>query len=133
MSPSLLPQIVAHQAIVQADEQASVGQRRLDGTAVADRERQAPGLTERLEPGRDAEQEQPAGDDALVAGHTPVPPAGVRGETVNVGAVLLCGLARGPVNTGEDGVVVEEVQKGYKMGDRVIRPSMVVVGSGKPE
>jgi molecular chaperone GrpE len=29
---------------------------------------------------------------------------------------------------GEDGKVVAVVQKGYKLGDRVIRPSLVVVG-----
>jgi molecular chaperone GrpE len=36
---------------------------------------------------------------------------------------------------GEEGKVVAEVQKGYKLGDRVIRPAMVVVGrgSGAPE
>jgi len=32
---------------------------------------------------------------------------------------------------GEEGMVIEEVQKGYKFQDRVIRPSMVVVGKGK--
>ncbi len=31
---------------------------------------------------------------------------------------------------GEDGKVVAVVQKGYKLGDRVIRPAMVVVGQG---
>jgi molecular chaperone GrpE len=31
---------------------------------------------------------------------------------------------------GEEGVVLEEVQKGYRLQDRVIRPSMVVVGQG---
>lgn len=31
---------------------------------------------------------------------------------------------------GEEGVVVKEFQKGYKLGDRVIRPAKVVVGSG---
>jgi molecular chaperone GrpE len=34
---------------------------------------------------------------------------------------------------GEEGVVIEEVQKGYKLKDRVIRPSMVIVGEGKEE
>ena len=34
---------------------------------------------------------------------------------------------------GEDGVVVEEIQKGYKFKDKVIRPSRVVVGKGKEE
>ena len=29
---------------------------------------------------------------------------------------------------GEDGKVIEELQRGYKLNDRVIRPSMVVVG-----
>jgi molecular chaperone GrpE len=32
---------------------------------------------------------------------------------------------------GEEGKVVGEVQKGYKLGDRVIRPAMVVVGQGR--
>ena len=32
---------------------------------------------------------------------------------------------------GEEGMVLEEVQKGYKLHDRVIRPAMVVVGKGK--
>ncbi len=31
---------------------------------------------------------------------------------------------------GEEGVVVDETQKGYKFRDRVIRPSLVVVGTG---
>ncbi len=30
---------------------------------------------------------------------------------------------------GEEGIVIEEVQKGYTLNDRVIRPSMVVVGT----
>ena len=34
---------------------------------------------------------------------------------------------------GEEGKVVEEVRKGYKLKDRVIRPSLVVVGKGKEE
>ena len=32
---------------------------------------------------------------------------------------------------GEEGVVVKEVQKGYKFNDRIIRPSKVVVGNGE--
>jgi len=32
---------------------------------------------------------------------------------------------------GKEGIVVEEVQKGYKLYDRVIRPSRVVVGNGE--
>lgn len=32
---------------------------------------------------------------------------------------------------GEEGIVVEELQKGYKLHDRVIRPTMVVVGKGR--
>lgn len=31
---------------------------------------------------------------------------------------------------GEDGRVVSVIQKGYKLGDRVLRPAMVVVGKG---
>ncbi len=34
---------------------------------------------------------------------------------------------------GEEGIIVAELQKGYKFRDRVIRPSMVVVGDGKIE
>ncbi len=34
---------------------------------------------------------------------------------------------------GEDGKVVEELQKGYKFRDRVIRPAMVKVGKEKEE
>lgn len=34
---------------------------------------------------------------------------------------------------GEEGVVINEVQKGYKLKDRVLRPSMVIVGNGKEE
>ena len=32
---------------------------------------------------------------------------------------------------GADGMVVKELQKGYKLYDRVIRPAMVTVGNGK--
>ncbi len=32
---------------------------------------------------------------------------------------------------GPEGIVLEEVRKGYKFKDRVLRPSMVVVGKGK--
>ena len=32
---------------------------------------------------------------------------------------------------GEEGKVVSEVQRGYKLHDRVLRPAMVVVGKGK--
>jgi molecular chaperone GrpE len=32
---------------------------------------------------------------------------------------------------GKDGIVIEELQKGYKLHDRVIRPAMVVVGNGE--
>ena len=32
---------------------------------------------------------------------------------------------------GEDGIVIEELQKGYNLHDRVIRPTMVVVGNGE--
>ena len=34
---------------------------------------------------------------------------------------------------GKEGIVIEEIQKGYKLHDRVIRPSKVVVGSGEPD
>jgi ribosomal protein S6 len=32
---------------------------------------------------------------------------------------------------GEEGKVVAEVQRGYKINDRVLRPAMVIVGKGK--
>jgi len=34
---------------------------------------------------------------------------------------------------GKEGIVVEELQKGYKLHDRVIRPAMVEVGNGEEE
>ena len=34
---------------------------------------------------------------------------------------------------GKEGIVVEEFQKGYMLHDRVIRPTMVVVGNGEEE
>jgi len=34
---------------------------------------------------------------------------------------------------GEEGTVVLELQKGYKLYDRVLRPSMVIVGNGDVE
>jgi molecular chaperone GrpE len=34
---------------------------------------------------------------------------------------------------GKDGLVIEEVQKGYMLEDRVIRPTMVVVGNGEED
>jgi len=34
---------------------------------------------------------------------------------------------------GEEDIVIEEVQKGYKLKDRVVRASVVVVGNGKGE
>jgi len=32
---------------------------------------------------------------------------------------------------GEEGIVIEEIQKGYKLKNKLIRPSLVVVGKGK--
>ena len=37
-------------------------------------------------------------------------------------------VSQGP---GEEGKVVAVVQKGYRLGDRVVRPAMVIVGSGE--
>ncbi len=34
---------------------------------------------------------------------------------------------------GEEGKVIEELQKGYKLRDRVLRPSLVKVGKGKED
>jgi molecular chaperone GrpE len=33
----------------------------------------------------------------------------------------------------EEGSVIEVVQKGYRLGDRVVRPARVVVAAPKPE
>jgi molecular chaperone GrpE len=33
---------------------------------------------------------------------------------------------------GKDGVVVQELEKGYKLQDKIIRPSKVAVGNGEP-
>jgi molecular chaperone GrpE len=38
-----------------------------------------------------------------------------------------------PSETVAEGLVIAEMQKGYRMGDRVLRPSMVRVSSGPPE
>jgi len=32
---------------------------------------------------------------------------------------------------GEEGVVLKETQKGYKFKERVLRPSLVIVGKGR--
>ena len=34
---------------------------------------------------------------------------------------------------GKEGIVIEEVEKGYRLHDRVIRPSRVVLGNGEEE
>jgi len=34
---------------------------------------------------------------------------------------------------GEEGIVIEELQKGYKLHDKIIRPAMVVVGNEEKE
>jgi len=34
---------------------------------------------------------------------------------------------------GKEGIVIEELQRGYKLHDRVLRPAMVVVGKGEAE
>jgi len=34
---------------------------------------------------------------------------------------------------GKEGIIIEELQKGYKLHDRIIRPAMVVVGNGEEE
>jgi len=34
---------------------------------------------------------------------------------------------------GEEGIVIRELKKGYKLNERVIRPSSVIVGNGKVE
>ena len=32
---------------------------------------------------------------------------------------------------GDEGIIVEEIRKGYKFRDKLLRPSMVMVGAGK--
>jgi len=32
---------------------------------------------------------------------------------------------------GEEGIIIEEIRKGYKFRDKLLRPSMVIVGTGK--
>jgi molecular chaperone GrpE len=32
---------------------------------------------------------------------------------------------------GEEGIIIEEIRKGYKFRDKLLRPSMVMVGTGK--
>lgn len=34
---------------------------------------------------------------------------------------------------GEEGIVIAEIQKGYKLNDKVLRPTLAVVGKGKEE
>jgi molecular chaperone GrpE len=31
---------------------------------------------------------------------------------------------------GEEGIIIEEIRKGYKFGDKLLRPSMVMIGTG---
>jgi molecular chaperone GrpE len=33
----------------------------------------------------------------------------------------------------DDGVILEVIQKGYRLGDRVLRPARVVISQGAPE
>jgi molecular chaperone GrpE (heat shock protein) len=33
----------------------------------------------------------------------------------------------------EDGIVIDEVERGYRMGERVLRPSRVIVAKRPPE
>ena len=34
---------------------------------------------------------------------------------------------------GKEGIVIEEIQKGYMLNDTLLRPAMVVVGNGEKE
>ena len=34
---------------------------------------------------------------------------------------------------GKEGIIIEELQKGYKLYDRILRPAVVVVGQGDVE
>jgi molecular chaperone GrpE (heat shock protein) len=33
----------------------------------------------------------------------------------------------------EDGIVIDEVERGYRMGERILRPSRVIVAKRPPE
>ncbi len=35
-------------------------------------------------------------------------------------------------DSGKEGIIIAELQKGYMLGDKVIRPSRVIVGTGEP-
>jgi molecular chaperone GrpE len=39
-------------------------------------------------------------------------------------------IMRGDSNEYEEGIVIEEFRKGFKLGDRLLRPSMVKVSAG---
>jgi molecular chaperone GrpE len=60
-------------------------------------------------------------------------------EAMNVSEVAAEGEAFDPArheavgkSPGDDGKVLHVVQKGYLLGDRVLRPAMVIVGEGSP-
>ena len=36
-------------------------------------------------------------------------------------------------NKGKEGIIIEEMERGYKFNDRIIRPSKVVVGTGEED
>src|SRR3972149_2835087 len=36
-------------------------------------------------------------------------------------------------DTGKEGIIIQEVQRGYRLNERVLRPSRVVVGNGESE
>ncbi|MPZ49143.1 MAG: nucleotide exchange factor GrpE [Dehalococcoidia bacterium] len=60
-----------------------------------------------------------------MSGVTPIPTDGERFDP-NVHEAVMFG-------PGEDGKVINVVQKGYKLGDRVLRPAMVVIGNGSSQ
>ena len=42
-------------------------------------------------------------------------------------------LMQMPSEVHDAGIVADEVEKGYSLGDKVLRPAKVVVSQGKPE
>ncbi|MFC2047348.1 nucleotide exchange factor GrpE [Chloroflexota bacterium] len=59
-------------------------------------------------------------------------------ETLGLSPIKALGEAFDPTlheaamhGKGKEGIVIQELQKGYKLRDRVIRPAMVVIGNGE--
>ncbi len=90
-------------------------------------------------------------DRALAADHTTDPDAWVRGvrmirhkidthlQGTGLAAIPAAGVPFDPRShdavgqaPGPAGQIIAEVRRGFRLGDRVVRPSSVIVGSGEP-